>query len=65
MPDMHAVTPRPPWSPGQTPQPEGAASLSSGSESCLEARILHAAPGDRRGRARRWPSDLPCLTDQP
>lgn len=45
MPDTHAVTPRPPWSPGQTPQPEAAVSLSPGVESCLEARTLHAAPG--------------------
>lgn len=63
MPDAHAVTPRPPWSPGQTPQPEGAASLSPGSESCLEARTLHAALGDCRGRAGRWQSDLFRLTD--
>lgn len=55
----------PPCSPGQTPQPEGAVSLSSGAESCLEARALHAAPGGRRGRARRELSDLLRLTDQP
>ena len=50
MPDAHAVTPHPPWSPDQTPQPEGAASLSPGL-GCLEARTLHAAQGDCRGRA--------------
>ena len=62
MPDAHAVTPHPPWSPGQTPQPEGAASLSPGL-GCLEARTLHAAQGDCRGRAQRWQSDLLRLTD--